>query len=303
MTHRLSSPVLNVWRPAYLTLAQRGRLDGIRTILTGRGGDEGLTISPFLAADLLRAGRLVDLARLIATIQRSYQLSIPHVFHNLLWSCGLRPLIGQRLHRLVPAAHRRSRLSRLIEEDPCWVAPDPALRAEQRRRAEHCLPDPDPAQGFYVREVRTSLDHAIVSWEFEEEHEFGEQIGVRFQHPFADVDLTELLCRMPPMILNSDGRTKSLVRQSLARRFPTLGFERQRKVSAITFYRSLLRRELPALVDTIGDFPVLSSLGVVDGPQLCRSIREELGNPNGRCRRVWQPINLEGWARLHLEVN
>ena len=134
----------------------------------------------------------------------------------------------------------------------------------------------DPPQGFYFRELRTGIEHTLISWESEERYEVGKRIGVRFLHPFSDPDVVEMLCRTPPRILNEGGRTKGLVRQTLARRFPALGLERQRKVLATSFFRSLLLREGPALADAAGDFPALSALGLVDGRATSAFVREEL---------------------------
>ena len=56
MNATLSAPLLNPWLPAYRSLARRGRAEGCEVILTGGGGDEWLTVSSFLAADLLSRG-------------------------------------------------------------------------------------------------------------------------------------------------------------------------------------------------------------------------------------------------------
>ena len=39
--------MLNIWGPAFRALAQRAGRHGRDTILTGTGGDEWLTVSPF----------------------------------------------------------------------------------------------------------------------------------------------------------------------------------------------------------------------------------------------------------------
>src|SRR5437588_460285 len=83
---------------------------------------------------------------------------------------------------------------------------------------------------------RPALDHAIVSWEWEELFEVYRRLGMRLLQPFWDPDLIDMLYRTPPLRLISDGRTKGLLRASLGRRFPALGFERQRKVEASSFY-------------------------------------------------------------------
>jgi asparagine synthase (glutamine-hydrolysing) len=293
-----AAPLLHTYKPAFIALAQRAR-PSVRTILTGQGGDEWLAVTPLLSADLMRRGALIELAQFFGTLRRSYDAPLFWLARNLLWRCGLRPLAGLAFHRLMPGTHKARRLERLLASDPIWATPDPELRAEQRRRAEGVLPRPDPPNGFYVRELRTALEHTLTAWEAEEQYEMGRRIGVRILHPFWDPDVIEMLCRTPPRLLNGDGRTKSLVRQKLARRFPKLGFDRQRKVQTTPFFQSLLLREGWALADAAGEFPALSALGIVDGRAAGAQVRQALKDPGPRSFRAWQPLNLEMWVRSH----
>jgi asparagine synthetase B (glutamine-hydrolysing) len=291
---------LNPWQPAYLALARRARRDGVRTILTGQGGDEWLCVTSFLAADLIRRGAFMELTRFFKILQRSFRLPPLALARHTFWTCGLRPLVGRAAYRIMPQAHDARRLRSLLASAPIWVAPDPAVREEQRRRAENCLAPADPPQGFYMRDLYAGIDHSLVSWEGEEQHEMGKRIGVRFLHPFRDPDLVEFLCRTPPNLLNEGGRTKAQVRAAIARRFPDLGFERQRKVSAKSFFESLLLRELPPLIDAAGHFPALSELGVVDGRATRAFVLAEMKHPSSRVQRIWEPIKLEMWIRSRI---
>ena len=293
-------PLLNPWLPAYLELAARGTRAGVDTILTGQGGDEWLTVSPFWAAELLRRGRLTATARFAMTLRRSHQLSPIRMGWNIFWTCGLRALLGQAASTLAPSLHERNRVRRQLRDYPAWVAPDRELRQAQRVRAAQGLCDPAPPEGFYLREVRTALDHSLISWDLEEQFQFGLRAGVRFAHPFVDADLVELLCRIPPPLLNDRGRTKGLVRRTLANRLPELGLGSQRKVSATPFYRGLLRREAPPLLERFGRFEALSRLGVVDGRGAGAWAREQFRENGVRFHRAWEPINLENWVRREL---
>ena len=146
-------------------------------------------------------------------------------------------LVEQRFTGFFRSAHDAGRLKRRLAGDPAWLALDPHLRVEHRRRAAQAMALSDPPDGFYIREMRTCLDHTLTSWAAEELHEQGRQIGVRFLHPFFDPDLVEMLYRTPPRLLNAGGRSKGLVRRTMAKRFPGLGLDRQRKVVAGSFFR------------------------------------------------------------------
>jgi asparagine synthetase B (glutamine-hydrolysing) len=297
LNQEIAAPLLHTYKPAFLGVARRARLNGVRTILTGQGGDEWLCVSPLLAADLIRRGALLELVQFFGTLRRSYQSPALALARNLLWTCGLRPLAGLAFHRFMPEGHKSRRVDRLLAADPIWVKPDPELRVQQRRRAEGMLAPPDPPQGFYVRELRAGIDHTLIAWEAEEQYTLGKRIGVQFLHPFWDPDVVEMLVRIPPRLLNEGGRTKGLIRQTVARRFPELKLERQRKVKATPVFQSLLLREGLALADAVGDFPALSALGIVDGRATGAFVRSQMKQPGPQSFRVWQPLNLEIWAR------
>ena len=148
---------------------------------------------------------------------------------------------------------------------------------------------------------RKALDHPLVSWESEELFEVYERIGVRVLHPFWDPDLLDLLYRTPPFTLLRDGRNKGLVRRSLARRFPELGFEQQRKINSINFYASLIHREGPQVFHKLGGIQALADLGVVDGrklqPEIQRALARKQTGPS--LYRFWNIMNLEAWVRTH----
>jgi asparagine synthetase B (glutamine-hydrolysing) len=297
LTAKAAAPILNVFQPAYSALARQARLDGVRTILTGEGGDEWLTVTPYHAADLLRRGALLDLAQFLGVLRRSYPIHPLALIRNAVWQCGLRPLGGMALHRLFPQTHAAGRVKRFLAGDPAWLALDPPLEIEHQNRASRGMGSSDPPDGFYMRELRTSLDHTLISWDAEERYEQGRQIGVRFLHPFCDPDLVEMLCRTPPRLLNAGGRSKGLVRDTMARRFPGLGLARQRKVWATSFLQALLLQEGPALADLAGDFPALSGIGIVDGPALAAFVRQALKQRGRGLWQFWHAINIEMWVR------
>jgi asparagine synthetase B (glutamine-hydrolysing) len=293
----VSMPVLNIWGPAYHTLARQGRANGVRTILTGMGGDEWLSVSSMLSADLISRGDLRGLTRHVRTMMRSYSRTASQTLHNQLWSNGLRPLMSRALYRLAPGPWQRSRLGRQVRSDPAWISPDPALRTRQVERAAGSLETADPPGGFYLRELRTSLDHPLMSWELDEQYEFGKLVGVQYHHPYWDVDLVETLFKTPPALLDRGGRSKGLVREALAKRFPTLGFERQRKVAATNFFRSVVAKEGAALIDAVGDVSTLDALGVVDGPPAIAAARKAVTGTPAEWFSAWSLLNLETWAR------
>ena len=120
---------------------------------------------------------------------------------------------------------------------------------------------------------------------------------------FWDADLTAFLARVPPRLLMRDGYSKGLVRQSLARKFPKLGFDRSRKVTASGFYRSVMLQEGIEAWKRLGGAQALVELGVVDGPALDRHMKDLFGNccaglspaDPGKTWQIWYMLTTEAW--------
>ena len=294
----MPSPMLHTWSPAYSALARRGRDRGIEVVLTGGGGDEWLAISPTLAADYLRSGNVTALVRFLRMWGRSFEFTPVGLVRSGIWRFGLRPLGSMWLGRIAPSWWQRRRGERLTASTHDFVAPDPALRAVLDERAIASMQPTDPAEGFYLSDVRRGISHPLTSMEFEESDIFARRHGLKTMRPFFDIDLVELLYRTPPELLMVGGRSKALVRDAVARRFPDLGFERQKKRAATGFFRSLLRRELPALWERFDGPRSLVSLGIVDAKRVERLRAAAFTNAlDVRLYRAWSILNLESWVR------
>ncbi len=306
----LSAPLMNTWLPAYFGLALEGKRRGCQTILTGGGGDEWLTVSPFLSADLMRNFDFAGVYNLWHNYRRSFRRSSLALGWSLLWRFGAQPLVVPPLHRLVKknapwALKLRHSLSfrRAPWIPPDWLAPDPALRRQfDLRREEEQANQRRAPKSFYIRDIRPALEHPVVSWEQEEIFEVYQRLGMRMLQPYWDADLIDMLYRTPPFLLMQDGRSKGLVRASVARRFPNLGFERQRKVEATSFYASLIYRDASEYWQQSGGARTLADLGIID-ERILNPIMDRLltGRRNGSsAHRVWSVLNLESWTRSHV---
>jgi asparagine synthase (glutamine-hydrolysing) len=294
-------PMWNVWAPAYQRLAEAARDQGAATILTGRGGDEWLSITPYLAADLVLDGDVAGLARLMAMKRRAQNLPLRGQ-GRLLWLTAARPLAGAALDAIAPRWWHGQRRRRLLAERPAWVAPDPGVRRAMDERVDQWIAPARPRQGFYVREMRTALLHPAVTQDLEETQEFGRRLGVKVLHPFWDVDVIELLYRTPPKLLMVDGVSKSLLRRRLAARFPDLGLERRSKVSARGVFRNLMQRQAKAAWERLGGVRALGELGVVSSSGVQSVLPAMLAGPTQHTGRVWELLTLETWVRQRFGV-
>src|SRR5437899_2907281 len=121
----LPAPLMNTWLPAYSELAREGSRRGCRNVITGGGGDEWLTISPFLAADLLRDFDFAGVYHLWQSMRRSLSRSSIEILWRLLWDFGYAPHVVPPVLRVV----KRSRpwglklRHRLSQRPPLGIPP------------------------------------------------------------------------------------------------------------------------------------------------------------------------------------
>jgi asparagine synthetase B (glutamine-hydrolysing) len=303
------APLLNTWMPAYSELTLRGKRRGVEVILSGAGGDEWLGVTPSVAADLIRAGDVRGFRHLVSSWKRSYNMSLPNVLKCLGWTFGLRPLASAALGQIAPRRWEANRLSRSLRSTLAWVAPDPALKNEINARIRRFLPSPIPSRGHYLQDVRWSLEHPLTALELEEIFEMGRALGVRFLHPYWAPEVADILYRTPPLLLFAGGRSKSVVRKTMARRFPGLALDTQKKRAGTTYFGSVLIREVPELWRRNGDLSAMADLGIVDprkaAAMATSTIEAAMGNPvRGSTEglglvRLWDLMNIESWIRAH----
>ncbi|HUR73957.1 MAG TPA: asparagine synthase-related protein [Sporichthya sp.] len=317
----LSAPLQSPWMAAYSSLAGQARQQGCDVIMTGSGGDEWLGVTPNYAADLMRSLRLGELFRLFTAHQRSSTFTPWQVARSTMWRFGLRPLLAAEsariMTRVAPARliARRVNARRATLDARPWLAPDPALRQQLLDRDEEyvvrsageadLLPIGGPRE--YFRDCRAALSHPLVSMESEEVFEYSRAIGVRVLHPFWDTNLVEFLHATPPRLLNLDGRSKGLIRTTLARRFPALGFERQRKLVVTSFFGQAVGAQAPVAWRESGGARALSDAGIVDPARVATLYADDV--PAGasaisaaesdptQAYLMWEILTTESWLR------
>ncbi len=139
-----------------------------------------------------------------------------------------------------------------------------------------------------------------MAMEFEEQFEFSRMTQTLEMAPYWDADLVEFLHRIPPRILDKGGRAKGMVRETVARRFPRLGFDRQRKVSAANYFVSVLSTAGAAAWQRSGGAKELARLGVV-GPGVSEFARQAFeSRDTAQMPQILDIMHLEEWVRAHV---
>ncbi|HEX5418341.1 MAG TPA: asparagine synthase-related protein [Chloroflexota bacterium] len=304
-------PLFNVWWPAYRSMAAEATRRGYRAILTGSGGDEWLTVSELVAADLVCRADVRGLFALWQNSRRSYQGGGLRLAEILLWRYGIRPLltnalgassIREGLARRLPLPNP---VSNLIWPGtgpimPTWLAPDPALRNLMREQVMTYQAAQRRINGFYLRDLRILIEDPVVAEANEDSFASGRRSGILQLYPFWDPDLVDFLYRIPPEVLVRQRASKGLVRNMLASRFPGLGFGQQKKVSALGFFGALSLKDGARVWRALGGTPALGDLGIVEPRALAREIEESLAQNHPRgTSRIWDVLRLEAWLQGH----
>jgi asparagine synthase (glutamine-hydrolysing) len=295
-------PMWNIWAPAYMELARRAAFAGCDVVLTGRGGDEWFTISPYLLADLLGRGDLIGALRFLRMRSRSNGLGGIRGAAGLVWTTAGRSLGSAALATIAPGRWQVRRRRRLLSERPAWVAPDPAIRRAMDERVERWMDPARPDQGFYVREARTAVRHPAVTHDMEETQEFGRRFGLRLMHPFWDVDLVSALSRVPPAMLMGQGRSKCFLRRRLAARFPGLGLATRGKITAGHVFQAALQRDATTVLARLGGPRSLARIGAVAVETIESRGRPQEPRDWGGPGRLWTLLTLETWVRRRHEA-
>lgn len=304
LSSELDLPLLNTWLPTYTHLGARGVERDCDVILTGNGGDEWLSVGPFYAADLLLKGDFKGLWRLTNNVGRSYRNSRLDTLRGTFWTFGMRPIVTRTIRRAVnvvaPEYIAGRKRHQLAQRTPEWLAPKAGLRDKMDGRLKS-IPEVPELESFYLREMRVALDHILIAWDMEEVFQVSRQIGARILHPLWDADLVDLLYRIPPELLNRGGRSKGMVRESLARRFPDLGFDRQKKVTSTNYFQTIMIDQGKKAWDMMKGTPALADAGIVDPVALKSTFFNILEDPEQRrlAHRVWDVLNIEAWVQSH----
>jgi asparagine synthetase B (glutamine-hydrolysing) len=286
----------------YLNIGLEGKAHGARVLLTGEGGDEWLAPHPIAGAECLRTGDLAGFWRLLRVAVNSYPIGLREIVRLNLWQSGARAILAQEARRLVasraPEVMRRRRRGMFWRDAPGWLAPDPAVRRLLEARLEANI-ERDLAAVQKTRDLYRPQVRGLIEPSFDDDFEKSRRAGVRLLHPFWSQDVVEFLYRTPPRLLGWGDRTKGFVRARLAKRFPGLGFERQRKLLLPAVAYQMIMASGPAVWEKLGGAPTLERLGLVDGRRLAVGMAEAFAQPQTVRSpiRVWHVLNLEAWAR------
>jgi asparagine synthase (glutamine-hydrolysing) len=266
-------------------IRQRASEIGHRVLLTGMGGDEWFSGSPYSILARLQRGRLAQAFREAAAYAQRRQRSPLRT----LWQFGLRPYVPTAIHRL---------RAKLRPPAPCWAPWINSRFAENTALADRLqagigmgrAPIHFPSLALYEGGM---LAQSL---------EWNERSNARFQiearHPFHDRRLIEFGLTLPPGACWNGHETKLVVRRAGGGRIPDRVCNRSEKAEFSAQMVAELRRNAgPSFFDK----SLLADRGWIDRSFVDQMLKETLAQgPHSHYRndvRLWTIYALELMAR------
>lgn len=298
----LPAPTDVWWTGAYMQFYGTPIADGVRTVLTGSGGDEWLGVNRSHAADLLRRLDFGGLLGFVRSAVETEGYGLREAMRQILWKNSLRLLIGGLWMKVAPAhkaAYHRRRQAKLV---PAWLCPDPRLAEELSEAMNVHIPELGEARQFPLNYYRHSFrflwNNPLLAYEFERQFHVTRLTGVRLLCPFHDRKFVEYTNRISPRVHLDTGRYKGLLRPLTQKLVPSLGLENQRKTDhGLKEDRTLqdLRESIGPVWERVG-CGRLAELGIVDPKQLAQEPIQELDHA---LIRRFIVISCETWVAAH----
>ena len=271
-------PNLAMHRPLYAVARERGA----RVVLTGTGGDEWFTGSPFVLADAVRRGRPLSVWRTARAEQGMW--TSRGTLHHLARD-GVLPLLPPRVQRIA----RRSRL-------PAWL-PDrfwgPVGLVDRLR--PRALEGPSYARAHVAESLRDG--RVVAAAERLDRSMAG--VGLEPRSPLDDRRVVELALALPEDVRRRGRATKWALRVAMAGRVPDEVRTRGDKADMISvFYEELAAQGGGALFRDLA----IADLGWVDGTAVRRLWDDlETGHATGSGHPwswpLWTMLSTERWVR------
>jgi len=307
-TDQLPSPSRVYWVGTSSRFYRRTSAQRLNVLLTGAGGDNWLGVADTHAADLIRNGQFVQLARFMKADVSTGGGSIRNAARRLLWTSGLRPLVDSQGARLAPERKTRYHRRKWRERLPAWLCPDGALREELvdrllSRRTPGLTASGSAPRSYYRHSLR-SAPNPYMHYENETAHHIETSCGLRLLSPYHDRRLVSLLNRISPRVLVRDDRYKGLLRPIVAKRLPQLGLERQNKHYSDEGQQRALQDLRQSIASAWGDgrFDRLEHLGVVSSSVASGEINGHRVQGFNDVVPMFIIMSAERWLGAHTDV-
>jgi asparagine synthase (glutamine-hydrolysing) len=284
-----TSPNMFFWVP----LLGRAADDGMAVMLDGEGGDELFGLAPYVLADRLRAGRVASAVRLAASFPGSARPANRARVWRLLRRYGLKGAAPPFAHR----AARRLRGAQRYAPELLHPATTRAWLDTERSYAWKRLAG--PRWWAYLVDAVTQGNGPMLV--YEQARRRAAMVGLEARHPLVDLDVVDLMLRLPPEMAFDRRHSRPLLRQAVAGALPDEVRLRPSKSSFDTiFHAGLVSHDLAVVRELLGTPDALVG-SYVDLAAVRRDLLDP-GPPRPAALQhwaltVWRLVTAECWLR------
>ena len=278
------------------SLARGTRATHSRVALEGVGGDQLFQVSEVFLADLLRTGRFAELARewkakgMSGSGFRTFfrwaiqpNLSRPTLALAQL-ARGGRPLVGYLERALPPWISQQFARDHALDTRDRLYAP----RVAHRNRSD--------------RETAWYLSHQYFPRIFGATSNFALEEGVEIRSPLYDKRIIEFALTRPREERSEGTETKRLLRASIRGLLPDSILQPRAKRTGETggYFTRSMRRQLPAIVESVFEHSILAHAGVIDAMVYQQSVVDYArGVQSNFAVALYFTLQTELWLRSH----
>jgi asparagine synthase (glutamine-hydrolysing) len=236
---------LHAWSEAWTQpLLRRAAALGVTAMLSGEGGDELFGSRFLLTADLLRAGRLPAAVSFARGLPEAGGRAPRRVLARVLWGFGLAGVPSARAETV----WRRLRLG--TGRAPHWATAETARLLRQDRAPSWRAADA-PRWWAHLTDALTEGVHGFGLLDHVRRRT--EMAGLEARHPLLDLDLFELMMRVPPELCSEGDLTRPLLREAMRGMTPdAVRLRPDKSVFDFLVTDALTGPELPALRELLG---------------------------------------------------
>jgi asparagine synthase (glutamine-hydrolysing) len=274
---------------AFGPLLEVARQRGVRSILTGVGGDHLMRRTGLERADAVRKGRLGAAARMAGLSARPFSLT------------GWKTLLRDGITAFVPP--RVMRPLRRLRHPPRarwpWVSAKVARVAMEHQEAaaqRDFERYPEPVTRDLVRQLADGLNSSLP---LAQSDRLAARAGAEFRHPFFDVRLVELLLAFPHAQRFDGEIEKPVLRRAMVGVVPALVRERREITYFTSYVRRCLFEEHHGAIRELLEGGLLEQASLLDRAEVRRLL---LGRGSDQVLSLLNPLALEIWLRQSLKA-
>jgi len=273
---------LNPHWPIFITytmgfpLVKTAKAMGVKTVLTGQGGDHLMSGNFFCLHDYFKQFRWKALYTELMTSKKPFQLIKRFI---------LLPLLAEKnLNLFVFITH------------PFRKKWKPAAKRRQLPFREYS--DFYTGNSLAFKYDLSQVVHSVRSALYENSyyHVAESVFGVEFRHPFFDRRLVEFMLSLPPRYKLYKGRSKFLLRKAMKGILP----EKIRRRTDKARFSDVIRQQINAIdLDLLLDDAYIAKMGIIEQSRINEMKSRYQDDNQKNIVYFWQIINLEYWYRYN----